>query len=73
MVGMGLIIINIENQLIMKLQELTTEELMNIEGGGLGNFFYDVFYAATSTVRFAADLSNSLKSDPDFGNPMVYK
>lgn len=57
----------------MKLQELTTDELMNIEGGGLGNFIYDVFYGAASAFRFASDLSNSLKGDPNFGNPMVYK
>ena len=57
----------------MKLQELTTDELMNVEGGGLGNLFYDLFYAASSTVRFASNLSNSLQGDPNYGNPMVYK
>jgi bacteriocin-like protein len=57
----------------MKLQELTTDELMNIEGGGLGNFIYDVFYAGTRALRFAANLSNSLDGDPNYGNPMVYK
>lgn len=57
----------------MKLQELTTEELMNIEGGGLGNFIYDVLYATTRTLRFASDLSDSLNSNPNFGNPMAYK
>ena len=57
----------------MKLQELTTDELMNIDGGGLGNFFYDVIYAISRSVRFASDLSDSLKGDPNFGNPMVYK
>lgn len=57
----------------MELQELTTEELMKIEGGGLGNLFYDMFYSISSTVGFAADLSGSLKGNPNFGNPMVYK
>lgn len=57
----------------MKLQELTTEELMNIEGGGLGNFIYDVFYATTRALRFASDLSDSLNGNPNFGNPMAYK
>lgn len=54
----------------MKLQELTTEELMNIDGGG---FIYEVFYIAARTLCLAADLSNSLKGDPNFGNPLVYK
>jgi bacteriocin-like protein len=57
----------------MKLQELTIEELMNIEGGGLGNFIYDVFYATTRAFRFASDLSDSLNGNPNFGNPMAYK
>ncbi len=57
----------------MKLQELTTDELMTIDGGGLGNFIYDVFYATTRALRFASDLSDSLNSNPNFGNPMVYK
>lgn len=57
----------------MKLQELTTEEMMNIEGGGLGNFIYDVFYATTRVLRFGSDLSDSLNGNPNFGNPMVYK
>jgi|GEM_PF-3050704 len=57
----------------MKLEELTTDELMNIDGGGLGNFFYDVVYATVRTFRFASDLSDSLKDNPNYGNPMVYK
>jgi bacteriocin-like protein len=57
----------------MKLQELTTEELINIEGGGLGNFIYDIMYATLRTVRFASDLSDSLKDNPNFGNPGIYK
>ena len=57
----------------MKLQELTTDELMNIEGGGPGSFIYDVCYATLRTFRFAADLSNSLNANPNFGNAMVYK
>lgn len=57
----------------MELQELTTEELMNIEGGGVGNLFYAVFCAAYRTFQFADDMSNSLRDNPDFGNAMVYK
>lgn len=57
----------------MKLQELTTDELMNIEGGGLGNFFYDVCYATAMAFRFASDLSDSLNGNPNFGNAMAYK
>ena len=57
----------------MELQELTTDELMNIEGGGIGNLIYDVFYAGFRAARFAYDLSNSLKDNPNFGNAMVYK
>jgi hypothetical protein len=72
MVGKGITIINIKKN-NMKLQELTTEELINIEGGGLGNLFYDVLYATARTVRFASDLSDSLKDNPNFGNPNVYK
>lgn len=57
----------------MELQELTTEELMNIEGGSVGNLFYAVFCAAFKTFHFADDLSNSLRDNPDFGNAMIYK
>ncbi|OZA24257.1 MAG: hypothetical protein B7X86_09220 [Sphingobacteriales bacterium 17-39-43] len=70
---MGLITINFKKHLIMKLQELTTDELMTIDGGGLGNFIYDVFYATTRALRFASDLSDSLNGNPNFGNPSVYK
>jgi bacteriocin-like protein len=72
MVGMELITINIKSK-IMKLEELTTDELMNIEGGGLGNLFYDVCYATFRTFRFASDLSNSLQGNSNYGNPMIYK
>lgn len=57
----------------MKLQELTTEELVNIEGGGAGTFFYDLFYVAFRGIRFGSDLSNSLDGNSNFGNPSVYK
>lgn len=57
----------------MELQELTTDELMNIEGGDLRNFFYDAFYVAFRTIRLAGEMSNSLNSNPNFGNAMVYK
>lgn len=59
----------------MKLQELTTDELMNIEGGreGLGNFIYDAFYATFRTIRNAKDLADALKKNPSHGNAMIYK
>ncbi|MDP3469487.1 MAG: bacteriocin [Daejeonella sp.] len=57
----------------MKLQELTTDELMNIEGGGLGNLIYDMCYVTSRAFRFALDLSDSLSGNPNYGNPMVYK
>lgn len=57
----------------MELQELTTDELMNIEGGGLGNFLYDLLYAGFRTARFAHNLSISLKDNPSFGDATVYK
>lgn len=57
----------------MKLQELTTEELVKIEGGGLGNFIYDALYGAFRVLRFASDGSDSLRSNPSYGNPMLYK
>ncbi|HEY1062330.1 MAG TPA: hypothetical protein VGE44_11630 [Daejeonella sp.] len=56
----------------MKLQELTTEELMSI-GGAHGNFFFELFYAATRALALASDISDSLKSNSSFGNPMLYK
>jgi bacteriocin-like protein len=57
----------------MKLQELTTDELMNIEGGGLGNFFYDFFYYATSGIHNAGEMADALRNNPNHGNAMVYK
>ncbi len=57
----------------MKLEELTTDELMTIDGGGLGNLFYDVLYVTIRTLRFASDLSDSLKDNPNYANPIVYK
>jgi hypothetical protein len=72
MVGMELITINIKTK-IMKLEELTTDELMTIDGGGLGNLFYDVLYVTIRTLRFASDLSDSLKDNPNYANPIVYK
>lgn len=57
----------------MKLQELTTEELVNIEGGGVGTFFYDLFYVTVRGIRFGSDLSNSLDGNSNFGNPSIYK
>jgi bacteriocin-like protein len=57
----------------MKLQELTTDELMNIEGGGLGNFIYDVFYVMMRSTRIGHEIAASLRSNPHHGNAMVYK
>jgi bacteriocin-like protein len=57
----------------MKLQELTTDELMNIEGGGLGNFIYDVFYCLGRIGHAGYDIASSLRSNPNHGNAMVYK
>jgi bacteriocin-like protein len=57
----------------MKLQELTTEELMAIEGGGLGNLIYDVIYGVGRAFRFVYDSSESLNGNPNFGNATVYK
>ena len=57
----------------MKLQELTTEELMNIEGGGLGNLFYDILYALARTARGGYEISNSLSNNSNYGDAMVYK
>lgn len=57
----------------MELQELTTDELMNIEGGGLGNLFYDVFYVISRTVHIASDIAESLRNNPNHGNAFVYK
>jgi len=59
----------------MKLQELTTDELMNIEGGkeGSGHFIYDALFAALRTIRNAKDLADSLKKNPSHGNAMIYK
>ena len=70
MVGMGFILITIKNKIIMKLQELTTEELINIEGGGL---LYDFFYAVGTIIRGAANLSEALSDNPNYGNAMLYK
>lgn len=57
----------------MELQELTTNELINIDGGSLGNLLYDVFYACFRSGRFAYNLSSSLRDNPAFGDAMVYK
>jgi bacteriocin-like protein len=57
----------------MKFEELTTDELMNIEGGGLGNLIYDIIYAACRSARCGYEIANSLKSNPNYGNAMVYK
>jgi|LakMenE18May11ns_1017448.scaffolds.fasta_scaffold9944874_4 bacteriocin-like protein len=57
----------------MKLQELTTDELMNIEGGGSGNFIYDFFYTVVRTIRVGHEVAGSLRSNPNHGNAMVYK
>lgn len=57
----------------MKLQELTTEELLNIDGGGVGTFLYDFLYVTLRGVRFGSDLSDSLGGNSNFGNPSVYK
>lgn len=57
----------------MELQELTTDELMYIDGGDLGNLFYDLFYAVSCTVRFASNVSDGLKDNPNYGNPTMYK
>jgi bacteriocin-like protein len=73
MVGMELIIINIKKLKIMKLQELTTDELMNIEGGGFGNFIYDFLYFVTRGIHNAVEMSDALKQNPNYGNAMVYK
>lgn len=56
----------------MKLQELTTEELMSI-GGAHRSFFFELFYAGTKVLGAASDISDSLKSNPNFANPMLYK
>jgi len=57
----------------MKLEELTSEELMNIDGGGLGNLIYDIFYLFTRTTRVGYEIADSLRSNPNHGNAMVYK
>lgn len=57
----------------MKLQELTTEELLNIDGGGVGTFLYDLCYLTLRGMRFGSDLSDSLAGNSNFGNPSVYK
>lgn len=57
----------------MELQELTTDELLNIDGGDFGNFLYDVLYTVFRTARSAYEISNSLKDNPNYGNAMVYK
>jgi len=70
---MELIIINIKKLKIMKLQELTTDELMNIEGGGLGNLIYDIFYVTTRAIHNAVEMADALRNNPNHGNAMVYK
>ena len=57
----------------MKIEELTTDELMNIEGGGLGNLIYDICYITVRSLRCGYEISNSLKSNPNYGNAMIYK
>jgi bacteriocin-like protein len=57
----------------MKIEELTTDELMNIEGGGLGNLIYDILYAIGRTGRAGYESADSLRSNPNYGNAMVYK
>jgi len=54
----------------MELQELTTDELISIEGGSL---LYDIFYTAFRAIRHSGDLANSLEDNPNFGNAVMYK
>ena len=55
----------------MKLQELTTEELVNIDGGG--GIIYEFYYIALRGMRFLDNLSDSLDGNSNYGNPSVYK
>lgn len=57
----------------MKIQELTTEELMNIDGGGYVSIFYNFFYTAMRTIIVANEISDSLRDNPNYANAMVYK
>lgn len=52
------------------LTELTENELLNIEGGG---FWGDLAYAVAYTIHAASEISNSLSSNPSYGNANVYK
>ncbi|WP_158542142.1 hypothetical protein [Pedobacter chinensis] len=57
----------------MKLEELTIEEQIAIEGGRIGNFIYDVMYCISYTAHASYDIANSLRSNPAYGNASVYK
>ena len=52
------------------ITELTSKELINIDGGG---FWGDVAYMVGYSIHAASEISNLLSSNPNFGNANVYK
>lgn len=70
MAGMEHTITNIN---IMKLEELSKEEQIAFNGGGLTNFMYDVVYGISYAAHASYDIAISLRNNPNHGNANVYK